>query len=120
VHFTLVDSIAKKIKVVESIAAELGLSNVTPRCERFENIREQFHFITGRAVTALPDLVSILRTKISDEKRNPFSNGILYLKGGDVSDELEKIGGKHKVYPLNESFPDPFFLTKKLIYLYDL
>jgi 16S rRNA (guanine527-N7)-methyltransferase len=118
VEFTLVDSIGKKIKVVEIICKELGLTNVIPICTRFESVESKFHFITGRAVTALPELFMILHSKVLPEQIHTFPNGILYLKGGAVEDEVKQISGKSKIYPLSDYFSEPFFETKKLIYLY--
>ena len=120
VEFTLVDSIGKKIKVVENICEQLGINNIHPVCSRFETVEKKFHFILGRAVTGLPGLVQMLRTKISTDQVNSFPNGILYLKGGDFMDELDQINGKFKVYRLSDHFAEPFFETKKLIHLYQL
>jgi 16S rRNA (guanine527-N7)-methyltransferase len=120
VEFKLVDSIGKKIKVVENICKELGLTNVVPVCSRFEAIDQGFHFILGRAVTALPELITLLRPKILKEELNTFPNGIIYLKGGDIEDELKHFKGKYKVYSLAEHFRESFFETKKLIHLFEL
>jgi 16S rRNA (guanine527-N7)-methyltransferase len=118
VDFTLVDSIAKKIKVVEEVASELGLTNVYPVRERVENIREEFDFITGRAVIALPELQRMTRNRISSFQKNDLKNGILYLKGGDFNEEIRLLEGHNRIYELSEIFPDPFFTTKKLIHIY--
>jgi 16S rRNA (guanine527-N7)-methyltransferase len=118
VHFTLVDSIGKKIRVVENIANELGLSNITTENCRIEDVQSSFHFVVGRAVTSLPGFVKILRPRILKESINAFPNGIIYLKGGDVADELKEIGGKHNLYYLSELFDDPFFETKEMIHIY--
>ena len=120
VEYTLVDSIGKKIKVVEEISKELGLTNITPICSRFEKVAPGFHFIIGRAVTGLPEMIRLLRPKIIPVKLNTFPNGILYLKGGEVDEELKLINGKSRIYLLRDIFTEPFFETKKLIHLYKL
>ncbi len=117
-NFTLVDSIAKKIKVVDGIVSELGLENVNSVWDRYENVKEKFDFVTGRAVTALPLFVSILMKKISPECRNDLQNGILYLKGGDYQEELNSINSRFTIYDLSSQFSDPFFETKKLVHIY--
>lgn len=119
VQFTLVDSIGKKIQVVENIATALGLENVIARKSRFEEVTEQFDFITGRAVTSLPDIFKVLKGKISPDGKNILPNGIIYIKGGDFEDELKKIKAKYKIWHLDDFFEDPFFETKKLVFLYD-
>jgi 16S rRNA (guanine527-N7)-methyltransferase len=119
-EFTLVDSIGKKIKVVESISEALGLLNVQPRCIRFETIPESFDFIIGRAVTAIPSLVKILAGKISKKSQNEFPNGLIYLTGGEIEQEVEQMNCSFRIYPLNALFEDPFFETKKIIHLYDI
>lgn len=116
-EFLLVDSIAKKITVVDAIARELGLTNVTARQERSEKVKGQFDFVVSRAVTAFPAFVALVRTKISGIQRNELPNGILYLKGGDFDAELEPFGDRVNVYALNNYFTEEFFETKKLIHL---
>lgn len=119
VSFTLVDSIGKKIRVVDMVANELNLKNVTAVKGRFEEIRGTFDFITGRAVTALPGMFAMLKNKVSAENKNTFPNGIIYLKGGDFEEELQKVPSTHKIWHLSSMFDEPFFDTKKLVYLYD-
>ena len=116
-EFLLVDSIAKKITVVNEVAKALGLTNVRAEQHRAEKVKGQFDFVVSRAVTAFPKFVSLVRTKISGIQRNEFANGILYLKGGDFDDELEVFQNKVKVYPLNNYFEEEFFETKKVIHL---
>lgn len=116
-EFLLVDSIAKKITVVNEVAKALGLTNVRAEQHRAEKVKGQFDFVVSRAVTAFPKFVSLVRTKISGIQRNEFANGILYLKGGDFDDELEAFQNKVKVYPLNNYFEEEFFETKKVIHL---
>jgi len=117
-HFTLNDSIGKKMKVVEDVAIQLKLNNVRCITCRSEHIENEFDFITGRAVTALPDFLRLIRKKISAKHMNSFHNGILYLKGGDFDEELRLTKMKYRVYNLSEEFSEEFFETKKLVYLY--
>jgi len=119
-EFTLVDSIGKKIRVVEEICSELGLTNVKSVRIRLEEIQGGFDFITGRAVTQLPELYRILYKKISPRSFHSFPNGFLYLKGGDLSNELSGMVQEYKIYLLSDYFSEEFFRTKKLVHLYDL
>jgi len=116
-NFLLVDSIAKKIKVVDGVAQSLGLKNVRATHDRAEKVSGQFDFVVSRAVTAFPKFVSLVRKKISDKQKNKLANGILYLKGGDFQDELEPFKNQVQVYQLNQYFQEEFFETKKLIHL---
>jgi 16S rRNA (guanine527-N7)-methyltransferase len=116
--FTLVDSIAKKIRVVGEIAKELRLTNVHPLRERFEDIDETFDFIIGRAIAPLSEFCKVLPDKISNNNKNAIPNGILYLKGGDFGDELIDLPFKYNIYRIAEFFNDPFFETKKIIHIY--
>jgi 16S rRNA (guanine527-N7)-methyltransferase len=120
VEFTLVDSIEKKIRVVNEIRLELGLTNVKPVRMRFEEMKGEFDFITGRAVTQLPDLFRMLKNKISTHSVHSFPNGMIYLKGGDFSEELSGLVPAYKIYSLSEYFSEVFFQTKKLVHLYEL
>ncbi len=116
-NFLLVDSIAKKIKVVEEVSQSLGLSNVSAQQNRAEKVDGQFDFVVSRAVTAFPKFVALIRRKISNRQQNSLENGVLYLKGGDFLDELEPFKNQVQVYPLSELFDEEFFETKKLIHL---
>jgi len=118
-HFTLVDSIAKKIKVVEAITADLELKNVSSLCVRFEEIRDVFDFVTGRAVSDLTSFLPMVRKNIREKNRNEIPNGILYLKGGELEAEISSLPGKATVYDLSKYFSEDFFLTKKLIHLHN-
>jgi 16S rRNA (guanine527-N7)-methyltransferase len=120
VEFTLVDSIEKKIRVVEEIRSELGLTNVKPVRMRFEEMKGEFDFITGRAVTQFPDLFMMLKNKISTHSVHSFPNGMIYLKGGDFNEELSGLVPAYKIYPLSDYFSEDFFQTKKLVHLYEL
>ena len=117
-EFTIVDSVAKKIKVVSEITRALGLKNVIPVVSRFEDVPGTFDFITGRAVTDLRRMTQMLKDKISPAGMNPFPNGILYLKGGDFEKELEGIRAGFRIVSLGDHFTEPFFETKKLVHLY--
>ena len=116
-EFLLVDSIGKKIKVVEAVALELGLSNVRALNCRAENLDQTFHFIVSRAVTTLPEFLQWTGNKIIRKGFNSLPNGILYLKGGDLSGELAGIRMKHRTYDLSRFFREEFFETKKLVHL---
>lgn len=115
-HFTLVDAIGKKIKVVEDVVAGLGLKNVTARHCRVEELNGEFDFIVSRAVAAMPTFVYWVRGKIKKKSRHTIKNGILYLKGGDLTDELKDYKTV-QVYDLKQYFEEGFFETKKLVYL---
>ena len=115
--FMLIDSIGKKIKVVNEVASALGLNNVNGQHIRVEDVKQKFDFVVSRAVTAFPRFVSMVRTKISDQSNNDLPNGILYLKGGDFNEEIEPFGKQVQVYELNSFFQEEFFETKKLIHM---
>ena len=114
--FTLVDSIGKKIKVVDEVVEGLGLTNVTTINDRVENIDAQFEFIVSRAVAAMQTFTHWVKGKISSTNRHERRNGILYLKGGDLSEELAAYTNV-EVFNLEELFNLSFFETKKLVYL---
>lgn len=115
--FTLVDSIGKKIMVVNDLAAQLGLTNVTGIHERAENIKGRFDFVVSRAVTRLEQFIPWTQGKFKTKQINPFPNGILYLKGGDLREELRSVKRAHDVFPLTDYFSDPFFETKAVVYV---
>jgi 16S rRNA (guanine527-N7)-methyltransferase len=115
-HFTMVDAIGKKIKVVEEVVEGLGLKNVTTCHARVEELDEEFDFIVSRAVAAMPTFVRWVRGRIKKNSRHELKNGILYLKGGDLTDELRSYKTV-RVYDLNQYFEEDFFDTKKLVYL---
>lgn len=114
--FHLVDSINKKLKVVNAIAEELGLTNVKTSHKRAEEINESFDFIVSRAVTAMPSFVCWVKRKVNKKSNHELKNGILYLKGGDLTEELQDFP-KVKTYKLADSFEEDFFETKKVVYL---
>lgn len=115
-HFTLVDSIGKKIKVVDEVSKGLGLSNVETHHKRAEELDKQFHFVVSRAVTEFPVFLSWVRKKFLKENFNPLPNGILYLKGGDLEKEFGKYFAQTKFYELKNYFDEEFFETKKVAY----
>ncbi|MBN9337556.1 MAG: 16S rRNA (guanine(527)-N(7))-methyltransferase RsmG [Chryseobacterium sp.] len=115
VHFTLVDSIGKKITVVKGVAESLGLKNVAAHHMRAEQLKEKFHFVVSRAVTQMPVFLTWLRGKFEKEQINPKHNGVLYLKGGDLAEELA--GLKCEIFNLKNYFEGEFFDTKKVVYL---
>ena len=115
--FVLVDSIGKKIKVVNEVALALGLTNVQAHHLRAEQVKGTFDFVISRAVTAMPVFVEWVKNKIKKGKASDgFSNGILYLKGGDLTEEFKGLPGKFKEYPLSNYFSEDFFETKKVIH----
>lgn len=115
VEFTLVDSIGKKITVVNAVAESIGLKNVKAYHERAEKIKDKFHFVVSRAVTQMPVFLRWLKGKFEKEQFNPKHNGVLYLKGGDLGEELAGI--KCEIYNLKDQFEEEFFDTKKVVYL---
>lgn len=116
-EFLLVDSIGKKIRVVEEVAKALGLTNVRAKQSRSEEIKEKFDFVVSRAVTAFPDFVKFTRHLIDHQCKNSVMNGILYLKGGDFEQEVAPFGKSALVYDLGAYFDEEFFETKKIIHL---
>jgi 16S rRNA (guanine527-N7)-methyltransferase len=116
-HFTLIDSVGKKIKVVNEVAESLGLTNVIGIHGRAESLKEKFDFIVSRAVTAMPAFLYWTRGKFNKKSNNSLPNGILYLKGGDLKEELKPLKQKHKITPLNKYFNEEFFETKKVVYV---
>lgn len=117
VDFTLVDSIGKKILVVNEVAAALGLKNVKGIHERVEKLKDNFDFIVSRAVTAFPKFVAMSRSRIAVKQINALPNGIIYLKGGDFQDEIKPFINKAEVFNIPDFFEEDFFETKKIIYL---
>ena len=115
-EFVLVDSIAKKIKVVSEVSDNLGLKNVEAIHIRAEKVRGQFDFIVSRAVTNMNDFVRWVRNRTSKTQKHELENGILYLKGGDLTEEL-KTFPKAKIFDLAQVFNDAFFITKKVVHL---
>lgn len=114
-EFTLIDSIGKKITVVKAVAEGAGLQNVNAIHGRAEKLKEKFHFVVSRAVTQMPEFLKWLKGKFEKEQFNPKHNGILYLKGGDLAEELA--GLKCEIFSLKNYFDEEFFDTKKVVYV---
>ena len=115
VEFTLIDSIGKKIKVVQGISDRVGLKNVIAIHGRAEKLKEKYHFVVSRAVTQMPEFLRWLKGKFEKEQINQKHNGVLYLKGGDLAEELAGI--KCEIHQLKNYFEEEFFDTKKVVYL---
>lgn len=115
VEFTLIDSIGKKITVVKEVSEGIGLKNITAIHGRAEDLKGHFHFVVSRAVTQMPVFLRWLRGKFAKEQFNPKHNGVLYLKGGDLAEELA--GLKCEIFNLQDYFESDFFETKKVVYL---
>jgi 16S rRNA (guanine527-N7)-methyltransferase len=117
VNFFLVDSIGKKIKVVNEVSNALGLKNVKAKQSRAEEVKEKFEFVISRAVTEFPLFYRWVQNKISNKQFNNLPNGILYLKGGDLTEELKDFKKRVVIYDLKDYFKEEFFETKKVVYL---
>jgi 16S rRNA (guanine527-N7)-methyltransferase len=116
VDFYLIDVIAKKIRVVNEVATALGLQNVKAEQMRAENVKEEFDFIVSRAVTNMPDFVKWVKDKVKKKQNHELKNGVLYLKGGDLTEELQDFP-KATQYDLADYFKTEFFETKKVVHL---
>ncbi len=118
-HFTLIDSIGKKIKVVQEVIADTGLLNVTPVNGRAENVTGRFDYVVSRAVTEMKTFVGWVWNKIDikEQGEGKLANGILYLKGGDLDEELSATGKPYAIYDINRFFEEDFFDTKKVVYI---
>ena len=114
--FHLVDSIAKKLKVVNEVVEGLDLNNVKITHTRVEEIKDNYDFIVSRAVAAMPTFVHWTKGKIAKEQKNDIKNGILYLKGGDLEEELHDYKTV-QIFNLSDYFDEDFYETKKLVYL---
>lgn len=115
-EFLLVDSIGKKLKVINEVSAAIGLKNIATQHERAEKITKKFHFIVSRAVTEFPEFYAWIKNKFLKENFNDLPNGILYLKGGDLREEFGKYFDKSTFYDLKDYFEEEFFETKKVVY----
>jgi len=116
-HFHLVDSIAKKIHVVNEIANSIELKNCHAQQIRAEKLKSKYDFVVSRAVTSLPVFYHWVRDKINENSKNELPNGIIYLKGGNLTNEIEKFKSVVKVYNISQYFEEPFFETKKIVFL---
>lgn len=116
-HFHLVDSIGKKISVVKDIAKQLKLPNVEAQQARAESLVRKYDFVVSRAVTRMANFYPWVKGKIKKEDFNEYPNGILYLKGGDVDEEMEETRKSYVTYHLEDYFKEDFFETKKVVYM---
>lgn len=116
-HFHLVDSIGKKITVVKDVAKQLKLTNVEAQQTRAEQLVRKYDFVISRAVTRMVNFYPWVKNKIRKEDFNEYPNGILYLKGGEVDEEMEELGKSYVVYHLEDYFKEEFFETKKVVYM---
>jgi 16S rRNA (guanine527-N7)-methyltransferase len=116
-HFTMIDSIGKKILVVQDVAEQLKLTNVSALKSRVQEIKTRYEFVISRAVTAFPEFVSMVRKNVSPLSKNALPNGIIYLKGGDFESEIKAFRATAEIFDLSSSFEEPYFETKKVIYL---
>ncbi|GAB3572161.1 16S rRNA (guanine(527)-N(7))-methyltransferase RsmG [Spirosoma luteolum] len=115
--FHLVDSIGKKIKVVQGVSDALGLTNVKAEQARVEHLDTTYDFVVSRAVTRLKPFLGWVRYKILKSGNNDKPNGVLYLKGGDLGEELAEVTDRYRIYDLTDYFEEPFFETKKVVYV---
>jgi len=116
-QFHLVDSIGKKIKVVVEVAAALGLTNVKASHLRAEQVADKYDFVVSRAVTRLIDFYPWVKGKFNKDSKNAIANGILYLKGGELAEEIKESNLKAELYPLSAYFEEEFFKTKYVVYI---
>jgi len=114
--FHLVDSIEKKVRVVDAVSNELGLENVTTQCKRIEDIDDKFDFILTRAITDMSTILKWTENNIGPNSNNVVPNGIIALKGGDLDQELSRIENK-KIVAIKDYFDDHYFINKKLVYV---
>lgn len=117
VHFFLIDSIGKKIKVAHAIADAIGLKNVTTKHCRVEEEKDRFDFVVSRAVMNLKDLAKLVRKNIDSFQQNALPNGLICLKGGDLQQETQQFKNELLCYELKDYFSEDFFSTKKVIYI---
>ena len=115
--FHLVDSIGKKITVVKEVSAALGLKNVRAEQIRAEEVKGQYDFVVSRAVTRMKEFYGWVNNKTKAESKNSLDNGILYLKGGDLDEEMNELKQPYSIYNLSDSFKEEFFETKRVVYV---
>ncbi|MEY4931679.1 MAG: rRNA ((527)-N(7))-methyltransferase RsmG [Bacteroidota bacterium] len=116
-NFHLVDSIGKKITVVKEVSAALGLKNVRAEQIRAEEVKGKYDFIVSRAVTRMKEFYGWVHNKTKDKSINPLDNGILYLKGGDLDEEMNELKQPYSLYNLSDYFKEEFFETKRVVYV---
>jgi 16S rRNA (guanine527-N7)-methyltransferase len=117
VKFHLVDSIGKKIKVVEEVSKALGIKNVTAQHIRAEDVKGKYDFVVSRAVTRMKEFFGWVKDRVKKENNHSLTNGILYLKGGDLEEEMTELGKPYAITNLNDYFKEEFFETKKVVYV---
>lgn len=117
VDFLLVDSIGKKIKVVNEVASAIGLQNLRALHSRAEGVDEKFDFVVSRAVTTLPDFMVWVQNNYLVKSFNDMPNGLLYLKGGNLDEEIASVVNKTKLFNISDFFSEEFFDTKKVVYV---
>ena len=117
VHFHLVDSIGKKIRVCDEVRTALGLTNVTTEWTRAENLKEKYDFVVSRAVMPLADLVKLVRKNIAPKAQNAMPNGLICLKGGELANEVLPMKAHTLITSLSDYFEEEFFETKKVVYV---
>jgi 16S rRNA (guanine527-N7)-methyltransferase len=117
IQFHLVDSIGKKITVVKNVAEALNLQNVQAEQVRAEQLKGQYDFIVSRAVTRLKEFYGWINRKVKKDSAHELFNGILYLKGGDITDELAELKKPHQIFEISDYFTEEYFETKKVVYL---
>lgn len=115
--FHLVDSIGKKITVVKKVAQGVGLKNVKAEQIRAEQLKGEYDFVVSRAVTRLNEFYGWVHNKVNKKSLHDLYNGILYLKGGDLDQELEELKRAHQIFQLSDFFTEEFFETKKVVYV---
>lgn len=116
-HFHLVDSIGKKIKVVNEVSEGIGLTNLTSQHERAEKVKGKYDFVVSRAVTRMKPFIQWIHNKFEERSINSIDNGILYLKGGDLDEELNETKRPYQLNDLSNFFEEEFFETKKVVYM---
>ena len=116
-EFVMIDSIGKKIKVVNEVAQAISLTNVEATHRRVQDEKRKYDFVVSRAVMSISELVKLVRKNISPAHNNALNNGLICLKGGDLADELKPFKNIAESFPLTDYFSEPFFETKKLVYL---
>ena len=117
VHFNLVDSIGKKIRVCDEVRTALGLTNVTTEWTRAENVKDKYDFVVSRAVMPLTDLVRLIRKNIAKDSHNAMPNGLICLKGGELQHEVMPMKSHTLITDLSDYFEEEFFETKKIVYV---
>lgn len=116
-HFTLIDSIGKKIGVAQNVATAIGLKNIELKHKRIQEEKGKYDFVVSRAVMPLSDLVKLSSKNISPKQQNSLPNGLICLKGGEIQDEIKSFKNKIDVFELSSVFQEEFFTTKKVVYL---